>query len=133
MPTEKYKYGWDDPRAGVKITDYDIEQKRKQLRKFMETKEKVMESNITSTLEERGKRYGTFQDQSVICQNLKYIMRNSPSSKWDDMSADQKECLDMIANKIGRILNGDPNYTDSWHDIQGYAKLVEDRINGIIK
>lgn len=115
------------------ISDYDMEQKRKQLRKFMETKEKVMESNITSTLEERGKRYGTFQDQSVICQNLKYIMRNSPSSKWDDMSADQKECLDMIANKIGRILNGDPNYTDSWHDIQGYAKLVEDRINGIIK
>ena len=25
--------------------------------------------------------------------------------------------------------NGDPNYADSWHDIAGYAKLVEDRIS----
>ena len=35
----------------------------------------------------------------------------------------------MIFHKIGRIVNGDPNYADSWHDIAGYAKLVEDRLN----
>lgn len=34
----------------------------------------------------------------------------------------------MIAHKIGRILNGDPNYADSWIDIAGYAKLVADRL-----
>lgn len=33
----------------------------------------------------------------------------------------------MIAHKIGRILNGDPNYRDSWDDIAGYAKLAADR------
>jgi len=37
----------------------------------------------------------------------------------------------MILHKIARIVNGDPDYTDSWHDIAGYAKLVEDRLNGI--
>jgi hypothetical protein len=34
----------------------------------------------------------------------------------------------MIAHKIGRILNGDPNYADSWIDIAGYAQLVADRL-----
>lgn len=30
----------------------------------------------------------------------------------------------MIAHKIARILNGDPDYDDSWVDIAGYATLV---------
>jgi len=34
----------------------------------------------------------------------------------------------MICHKIGRIVNGDPNYYDSWADIAGYAKLVSDRL-----
>jgi hypothetical protein len=32
----------------------------------------------------------------------------------------------MISHKIARILNGDPCYHDSWHDIVGFAKLVAD-------
>jgi hypothetical protein len=36
----------------------------------------------------------------------------------------------MIAHKIGRIVNGDPRYADSWVDIAGYAKLVADRLEG---
>ena len=35
----------------------------------------------------------------------------------------------MVAHKIGRILNGDPNYIDSWHDIIGYTRLVEQRLD----
>ena len=34
----------------------------------------------------------------------------------------------MICNKIGRILNGDHNYADSWADIAGYATLVAERL-----
>ena len=30
----------------------------------------------------------------------------------------------MIAHKMGRIVNGDPYYDDSWVDIVGYAQLV---------
>jgi hypothetical protein len=39
--------------------------------------------------------------------------------------------LDMICHKIGRIINGDPDYADSWHDIAGYAQLVANRLNGV--
>jgi len=47
---------------------------------------------------------------------------------WHELDADQQEALEMIAHKIARILNGDPNYVDSWVDIAGYAKLVADRL-----
>ena len=80
--------------------------------------------NITEVLEERGKRYGEFTDHAFITQSIKRAMKNS--SNWNHLSDDMKEALEMIAHKIGRILNGDLEYIDSWTDIVGYAKLVED-------
>ena len=50
------------------------------------------------------------------------------SPNWPGLTDAQREALEMVAHKIGRILNGDPNYHDSWHDIVGYAKLVADRL-----
>lgn len=82
--------------------------------------------DIADTLAERGKRYGTFEGHSLITQSLKRAMTAAP--KWGALADDQKEALEMIAHKIGRILNGDPNYHDSWHDTVGYAKLVADRL-----
>lgn len=80
--------------------------------------------DITKTLEERGQRYGSFNENSKIMQDLKERMRQTPN--WRMLTSAQKEALDMVAHKIGRILGGDPNYHDSWHDIGGYAKLVAD-------
>ena len=34
----------------------------------------------------------------------------------------------MIQHKIARILNGDPNWKDTWDDIAGYAKLIGDKL-----
>ena len=34
----------------------------------------------------------------------------------------------MICHKLGRIINGDPNYDDSWLDIAGYAQLIVNRL-----
>jgi len=90
-----------------------------------------MTQDIDTTLTERGSRYGLFVDHARITQNIKEAMQDSPN--WETLAVDQKECLEMIAHKVGRILNGDPNYHDSWHDIVGYAKLVADRLLGIIK
>ena len=81
---------------------------------------------IAEILAERGNRYGDFYGHAIITQNLKTLM--SAQHNWDNLFPDQKEALEMIAHKIGRILNGDPNYADSWIDIAGYAKLVSDRI-----
>jgi hypothetical protein len=83
-------------------------------------------SNIDATLNERGDRYGQFTGHAHITQSLKAVMQASP--KWAVLADDQKEALEMAAHKIGRILNGDPNYLDSWHDIVGYIRLVEQRL-----
>jgi hypothetical protein len=36
----------------------------------------------------------------------------------------------MIQHKIGRILNGDPDYVDNWDDIAGYSQLVAKLLRG---
>lgn len=82
--------------------------------------------SIDKTLSERGTRYGEFDEHARITQNIKAAYRNSPN--WEKLTADQKESLEMNAHKVGRILNGDPNYIDSWHDIIGYTRLVETRL-----
>lgn len=81
--------------------------------------------NVKSTLAERGARYGEFALHATIAQMLQDIMR-TPTG-WGRLSFVQRQALTVIADKIARILNGDPNYRDNWHDIQGYAKLAEDR------
>jgi hypothetical protein len=91
----------------------------------------MSDDTIDSTLAERGQRYGSFISHAEITQSLKDAMHTAP--KWGQLADDQKEALEMVAHKIGRILNGDPNYHDSWHDIVGYSKLVADRLLGIIK
>lgn len=91
-------------------------------------------SEIDAILDERGKRYGKFEDHARITMELKGAIRGHPQGHFyafDRLADDQKEALDMIAHKIGRILNGDPNYADSWDDIAGYAKLVGDRLRGV--
>ena len=85
-------------------------------------------SDINATLNERGSRYGSFASHALITQNLKEVMKNSPN--WDVLDPGQKEALEMVAHKIGRILNGDPNYDDSWVDIAGYTTLVANDLQG---
>lgn len=84
-------------------------------------------NQIDAVLAERGKRYGKFEDHAKISQSLQATMRHA-SSRWDKMQPDQREALEMIAHKIARILNGDPDYLDNWIDIAGYAQLVANRI-----
>ncbi len=81
---------------------------------------------IDDTLNERGERYGDFIENAKLSQTLKTILQSTP--KWNELRADQAEALEVIMQKISRILTGDPKYRDNWHDIVGYAKLVDDRM-----
>jgi len=83
--------------------------------------------DITETLKERGSRYGPWDTNAVVAHNIKHAFEESRN--WASLEAYQSEALDLIATKISRILNGDPNYLDSWHDIIGYVKLVEQELN----
>lgn len=84
-------------------------------------------TDLTATLAERGARYGKFEDHAVIAQGLKDQMWATEG--WSRLAPDQRQALEVIQDKVARILNGDPDYTDNWHDIAGYSRLVEDRLN----
>lgn len=88
-------------------------------------------SNLEEILKERESRYGSFEGHAAITQTIKDVMRKSPN--WDLMDDPMKEGLEMIAHKIGRILNGDPYYLDSWVDIGGYNKLVIESIEAFLE
>lgn len=81
---------------------------------------------LETTIAERDAQYGRFYDNARITQLVKFAFRSGPN--WDKLEPDQKEALEQIASKIGRMLTGNFNYLDSWHDIAGYAKLIEDRL-----
>ena len=86
--------------------------------------------NVQDTLMERGKRYGTFIGHAEVTQRLKDVIIEELQKRGKGLAPDQREALSMICHKIGRIVNGDPDYDDSWHDIAGYAQLVADRLRG---
>lgn len=78
-------------------------------------------SDLKSTLQERGNQYGDFAYMSELAQRIKRIfMENGPMD--NDVYS---ECLEMIATKLARIVAGNPEKADTWHDIAGYATLAE--------
>lgn len=83
-------------------------------------------ADIESTLQERGDRYGSFEHHAKIAQDLQRVMH--AEAGWAKLADDQRQALTVIMDKVARMLNGDPAYRDNWHDIVGYAKLVDDRM-----
>lgn len=86
--------------------------------------------SVAGTLEQRGEKYGPYGEMAGLAQMIKNAMRCARLSNWDDLPAAYRESLDMIATKVARILCGDADNLDTWHDIQGYAALIEHEIRG---
>lgn len=90
-----------------------------------------MGTEIEETLKERQKTHGSFAQHATIAQELKQVCRGKPGAgpfpRWTALPAEYKEAIDMILNKVARILAGDPDFPDHWHDIGGYASLGEKR------
>lgn len=84
--------------------------------------------NIDDTLKERGTRYGKFAQHAEVAQRLKRAIAAELAKRNKILADDQMEALDMVCHKIARIINGDPDYADSWTDIAGYAQLVATRL-----
>jgi hypothetical protein len=81
--------------------------------------------SIEKTLKQRQKTHGDFATHAAISQKLKAVLWEHD---FQELDADQIEALEMICHKIARVLNGNPNHHDHWHDIAGYATLVGDRL-----
>jgi len=83
-------------------------------------------ATVTATLKQRGKTHGKFSDTANAEQELRDWLREQEG--WEQLSASQRCALDMIVHKMARIMCGNPNFADHWHDIQGYAQLVEQEL-----
>ena len=82
-----------------------------------------MSTDINETLSQRNSTHGDYDVHARYTQDLLRTMQRSKN--WERLRDTQKESLHMIAHKIGRILAGDPDHADSWHDIAGYSVLIE--------
>lgn len=78
---------------------------------------------MTDILDERQKTHGDFYLTAMIAQELKVVLRRGKN--WKTLDDTEREALEMIATKIGRILSGNPHEVDHWRDIAGYAALIE--------
>ena len=81
--------------------------------------------SVENTLAERGARYGSFEEHATIAQAIQEAFRIYPE-KWEKLPPVIKQGFTTLADKIARTLNGDEYYDDNYHDIGGYAKLMED-------
>jgi len=86
-----------------------------------------MTTNLDQTLLERACRYGAFVDVAQRSNNIQVaILHNAP--QFSSLTPLYREALHMIAYKLARLMNGQINDLDSWHDIAGYAMLVHNQI-----
>ncbi len=84
--------------------------------------EKVEASTTSALLTTRETTHGSYSDTALYSQTIKSMVRGS--ANYNTLSNQQRESLDMIAVKIGRILSGNPDEQDHWKDIAGYATLA---------
>lgn len=89
----------------------------------------MMNSDLTSLLEDRQKSHGDFANHARATQAIKAAITAEVYARFErgqpPLNAKQIESLEMIAHKIGRILAGDPNFDDHWTDIAGYAQIAK--------
>ena len=87
-----------------------------------------MNNEIEKTLDEREKDYGDFAatynmsgklyDDLLEALSEQVVSRTVIPQHWHN------EALHMICVKLARLVCGNINHRDSWHDIAGYATLV---------
>ena len=75
---------------------------------------------------DRAKTHGDYELNAETAQSLKRMLHQQDG--WLRLSHIQRESLENICTKLGRIMAGDPNVAEHWDDIAGYARLVAQRL-----
>jgi hypothetical protein len=87
------------------------------------------EGTVADTLKQRGSVYGKYED---VCRTRDAVMSVLNSHHYivngEDMNPVDKIAIGDLVLKLVRGV-GAPNYTDSWHDLAGYATLIEEMKN----
>ena len=76
----------------------------------------------TQILSDREQTHGLFREVAGYSQAIKQLMRTSRN--WGRLDVTQAQALEVVADKVARILCGDPSYLDHWQDGAGYFELV---------
>ena len=79
-------------------------------------------SNLQEILSEREQTHGAYREVAGYSQAMKQLMRSSRN--WDRLDVAQAQALEVVADKVARILCGDPGHLDHWQDGAGYFELV---------
>ena len=93
---------------------------------------------LEETLAQRGESHGDAAVQFAMAQAIKEAMRGYTGGDcdtlmaieqcWSEVPPAAREALEMIVHKMTRIVCGQADFSDHWHDIQGYAKVAQDRV-----
>lgn len=83
-------------------------------------------TDINALVADRKKTHGKYDDHARIAQRLKAVITDELiyMQRVDKLSHTQRESIEMILHKIGRIVAGDASFADHWDDIAGYAKIA---------
>jgi len=73
-------------------------------------------------LSEREQTHGQYREVAGYAQAIKNVMRTSRN--WNRLDVAQAQTLEVVADKVARILCGDPSFLDHWQDGAGYFELV---------
>ena len=125
-----YNYAWKLKKDLEAKTKEALAEVKEWVEEKVEPKPEPEVSKVGKVLDERAIQYGSYMQASDTAIRIKGIMHNAVARNEAHLYPDQLQALDMIATKISRIVNGNPNHTDSWIDIAGYATLVADRLQG---
>jgi len=84
--------------------------------------------SIEKTIEGRDETHGDFVRQAESAQRMLHVIDKCEG--WYQMPMFMQYAVMMILMKVSRLVHGDCRETDHWHDIQGYARLVEREFDG---
>ncbi|RLA58556.1 MAG: hypothetical protein DRQ78_11810 [Epsilonproteobacteria bacterium] len=82
--------------------------------------------SLDETLEERGTVYGDFEGNLYLRQQMMAaINARYEAVNGKDLSNEQRHLFQDVIAKLARLA-ATPDHLDSWHDLAGYATLIEE-------
>lgn len=86
------------------------------------------EGSVEETLKQRGGVYGSYKEVVVARNRIANILElHHQRVQGCPMTGEMKVAIGDLVLKLVRGA-GAPGYADSWHDLGGYAKLIEDMV-----
>ncbi len=83
---------------------------------------------VDKTLEERGQVYGSYEEGLKFRRAVEVLINDKYKHDHNiDMSEEHLFLFNDVLGKLSRLASS-PLHKDSWHDLAGYAILVENLI-----